>query len=77
MAEFPRRLIETDSVLRCRKCQHAVYRVYRRQLLDRGGTPGQVYESVLWPAHPAVGPPVIPERPECPDCGGALSREAP
>lgn len=71
------RRLERDSVLRCPHCHGTPYTVFRRQNQERDGTLRQSFETVLWPAHPNVDPPVHPERVECPDCHAALRRGAP
>lgn len=79
MSSGPR--LELDSVLRCDHCADAPFRVFRRQLVNFPGTEReqvlQGWESVLWPAHPDVPPPVRTEAIGCPACGGPLRRVAP
>lgn len=66
--------LERESVLRCPHCQAEPYILYRRQIRRRDGTPGDAFESVLWPAHPNVAPPRDPEKITCPACGDELRR---
>lgn len=79
MSSGPR--LELDSVLRCDHCDAAPFRVFRRQLVNFPGTEReqvlQSWESVLWPAHPDVPPPVSTAAIGCPACGGPLRRVAP
>ena len=66
--------LERESVLRCPHCQDAPYHVYRRQVRRADGTPGDVFEHVLWPSGSGVLPPRDPEKITCPDCGDELRR---
>jgi len=66
--------LERESVLRCDHCGANPYLLYRRQVRRRDGTPGEAFESVLWPNGSGVLPPRDPERIGCPDCGEELRR---
>ncbi len=65
--------LELDSLLRCPTCRGVPFRVYRRRVKPES----PVWESVLWPAHPDVPPPVRQEAALCPDCRVPCAREAP
>lgn len=73
----PERKIEMDSVLTCPDGCGTPYKVLRRQNQQADGTLLPTYESVLWPAHPDVGPPLHPQKICCPTCGCELRRVAP
>ena len=66
--------MERESVLRCEHCQATPFLVYRRQVRRSDGTPGDAYESVLWPNGSGVLPPLRPDKITCPDCGSELRR---
>lgn len=68
--------LERDSVLRCDHCSAMPYLVYRRQVLRHDGSPGEAFESVLWPNGAGILPPLNPSRICCPECGEALKRVA-
>lgn len=63
-----------ESILRCAHCGGTPYTVFRRQVRRRDGTPGDAFESVLWPNGSGVMPPRDPEKICCPDCGDELKR---
>lgn len=66
--------MERESVLRCDHCGGQPYCIYRRQVRRTDGTPGDVFEHVLWPLASGVLPPRDPEKIECPDCHHELRR---
>lgn len=72
----PTRRMELEGRLQCPSCGHSPYLLYRRQAMEPDGTLRVAHESVLWPTHPNVAPPLHPEHITCPECHDELRRVA-
>lgn len=68
--------MDRECLLRCEHCSAAPYVLFRRQVRRKDGTPGDAFESVLWPNGSGVLPPRDPETIICPDCRRVLTRAA-
>ncbi len=68
---MPDRKMERECFLSCPQCHGRPYVLFRRQVV-----PGsEVFEHLLWPAHPDVPPPSDPAKVVCPQCGCECVRE--
>lgn len=66
--------LEVEARLTCPVCKHAPFVLWRRQVIQKDGTPSpDVWQNVLW-GSPGVLPPTNPHDLRCPDCREPLRR---